>query len=156
MYDVIKVPMRVIDYIEDIPNIYDSYQNGDIFSYDPDNGFHVKLLDYGFLKHLDKDECEYYCNMPYMVFAGKEYLKDEKLNVENVGVEALNNLAIFGQIKKVLKSKQKQFSQLAKEFAFNKFSDFKAKVKELCNIEISHHFNIVTKEEEDKIREALK
>lgn len=156
MYDVVKVPMRVIFDIEDMPNVYDSSVIGDIFYYDPDNGFHQELLNYGFIKHLDKDECEYFCDIPCMVFDSKEYLRGDKLDVSNCLNHILNALAEQGQIKKVYKEPEKQFSQLCKELAFEKFADFKNKVKELCNINISHHFNKATKEEEEKIREALK
>lgn len=156
MYDVIKIPMRVIDDIDDIPNVYDSFLTGEIFFYDPDNGFHQQLLDNGFIKHFDKNECEYFCDIPYMTFDSKEYIKGDKLDVSNAQIHILNTLSELGQIKKVFKEPERQFSAICKDFAFESFADFKAKVKELCNIDISHHFNKATKEEEEKIREALK
>ena len=160
MYSVIKVPMRVIDFIEDIPRIYESHNTGDIFYYDPDNGFHEKLLDYGLLQHLKKDECKYFCDVHVLKFNNKEYLNGEELDVEEVGIDTLNNLSMLGQIKKVLKVEEKpaskKYIQISKELGFEKFADFKAKVKELCNIDIKHHNNTVTEEQENIIYEALK
>lgn len=159
MYSVIKVPMRVIDFIEDIPRIYESHETGDIFYYDPDNGFHEKLMDYGFLEHLKKDECKYFCDVFSLNFDNKEYVQDEELDVKNVSIEVLNNLAVLGQIKKVLITKEKpvlkKYIQISKDLEFEKFADFKAKVKELCNIDIQHHNNTITEEQENIIYEAL-
>lgn len=156
MYNVIKVPMRVIDFIEDIPRIYESHETGDIFYYDPDNGFHEKLMDYGFLEHLKKDECNYFCDVPVLKFNNKEYFQDELLDVENIDIEVLNNLAILGQIKKILNKKEVRFMQICKDLGFEIFSEFKTKVKELCDIDIHHHNNKATEEQENKIYEALK
>ena len=157
MYNIIKVPMRVVDDIEEIPRIYNDYSTGDIFMYDPDNGFHEKLLDYGLILHLEKDECEYYSDVPILKFDGKEYLQYEKIDVSNVDINVLNNLAVLGQIKKVVKTKERTFYSIFKDFedVFDGFSIFKKKVKELLNITIQHHNNIATKEQEDAIREAL-
>ena len=156
MYSVIKVPIRVIDFIEDIPRIYESHETGDIFYYDPDNGFHEKLMDYGFLEHLKKDECKYFCDVFSLNFDNKEYVQGEYLDVKNISIEVLNNLAVLGQIKKVLKRKEKQFIQISKDLEFEIFADFKAKVKELCNIDIQHHNNKATEEQENTIYEAFK
>lgn len=158
MYSVIKVPMRVVDFIEDIPRIYESHESGDIFMCDPDNGFHQKLLDYGLLEHLKKDECTYLCDVFVLKFDNKEYVNGEELDVSNVDINILNNLAMLGQIKKIVKAKNSiSFNNIYKEYKdrFNKFADFKKEIKELCNIEVQHHNNIATKEQEDAIREAL-
>lgn len=160
MYEITKIPMFAKYDIEGFSSLYDSHKKGEVFYYDPDSIYNIELKDAGYLEDIPNNLCSFYCNMVKMIFGDKEYRYGEEIDISQAPERVINNLLNLSQIKKVLINKEKptvkKYIQISKELGFEKFADFKAKVKELCNINIQHHNNTVTEEQENTIYEVFK